>query len=404
MGSTSGCSLIGDLMAAVQTSALDSPLHSLPVADGQEIEDVDAPQLGPLLTDDAAPLRVLAETAYPLSAPSPRVRMATFTPFLRPYGVTLDVHPTMTDAEYSVISSRASALRKSSVLAVALSRSLLRRRPEHDLLLVQRLRLLTPLPGLDPPRRVDVYDLDDALFIGSPAAVNRRFQWAKQETRRCIDYLKRSRLVIAGNAFLADRARQYARRVEVVPSCVDPARQSLHVHDDAEVVVVGWIGSRTTSAYLPAVLPAMERLNRGRLRAKLVLVGADPALKAPWIEHRPWSLAAENSDLASFDIGIMPLPDTEWTRGKCGYKVLQYFAAGVPAVASPVGVAPELIGQDRGLLAASSEDWHAALEQLIADVEERRQRGAAARQFVERHYSYQRWAPELASLLRSVPA
>jgi glycosyltransferase involved in cell wall biosynthesis len=308
----------------------------------------------------------------------------------------------MTDAEYAMISSRASALRKSSVLAIALSRSLLRRRPEHDLLLVQRLRLLTPLPGLDPPRRVDVYDLDDALFIGSSAAVNRRFQWAKQETRRCNEYLRRARLVIAGNTFLADYARQHARRVEVVPSCVDPARQDLHVHDERDVVIVGWIGSRTTSVHLPMVLPAMERLNRGRLRAKLVLVGADPALEAPWIEHQPWSLATENSDLASFDIGIMPLLDTEWARGKCGYKALQYFAAGVPAVASPIGVAPELIGQDRGMLAASSQDWYAALERLIADVEERRQRGAAARQFVERHYSYQRWAPEVASLLRSV--
>jgi glycosyltransferase involved in cell wall biosynthesis len=390
-------------MAGVQTGALDSPLHSLPVVDGQEIEDVQAPQPGARVTHGAAPLRVLAQTAYPLSAPSPRVRLASFVPFVRPYGVALDVHTAMTDAEYAVISSRASALHKSSVLAVALSRSL-RRRPEHDLLLVQRLRLLTPFPGLDPPRRVDVYDLDDALFIGSPAAVNRRFQWAKQEARRCIEYLRRSTLVIAGNPFLADRARQHARRVEIVPSCVDPTRQDLHIHEERDVVIVGWIGSRTTSAYLPAVLPAMEQLNRGRLRAKLVLVGADPALKAPWIEHRPWSLATENSDLASFDIGIMPLPDTEWARGKCGYKTLQYFAAGVPAVASPVGVAPELIGQDRGLLAASSEDWRAALERLIVDVEERRQRGAAARQFVERHYSYQRWAPELASLLRSVPA
>jgi glycosyltransferase involved in cell wall biosynthesis len=310
----------------------------------------------------------------------------------------------MTDAEYAVISSPASALRKSRALTAALARSLLRPSPEHDLLLVQRLRLLTPLPGMDPPRRVDVYDLDDALFIGSPSAVNRRFGWAKQEARRCVEYLRRAKLVIAGNSFLAAEASRHARRVEVVPSCVDPARQDLHVHEERDVVVVGWIGSQTTSAYLAEVLPVMERLNHDRLRAKLVLVGADPALRASWIEHRPWSLATENDDLASFDIGIMPLPDTDWARGKCGYKTLQYFAAGVPAVASPVGVAPELIGQDRGILAASPEEWRGALEQLIADAEERGQRGAAARQFAERHYSYHRWAPELATLLRSVSA
>jgi hypothetical protein len=170
------------------------------VARAQEIEDVQAPRLGACETHDAAPLRVLAQMAYPLSAPSPRVRIASFTPFLRQYGVALDVHHTMTDAEYALISSRASVLRKSSVLAVALSRSLLRRRPEHDLLLVQRLRLLAPFPGLDPPCRVDVYDLDDALFIGSASSVNRPFRWAKQEARRCVAYLRRAKLVIAGNS------------------------------------------------------------------------------------------------------------------------------------------------------------------------------------------------------------
>lgn len=349
-------------------------------------------------------LRVLAETAYPASTPGPRVRIAEFAPFLRPHGVALSYSPTLTDDEYLRLSSPGSALRKSAVLVKATSRTVVRRQPDHDLLLMHRLRLLNPLPTFDPPSHVDVYDFDDALFLGSTASANRRFRWAKQEARRWGEYVRRSRLVIAGNAFLADHARQHARRVEVVPSCVDPARQDLHVHQEGDVAIVGWIGSQTTSAYLPMILPAMKRLNRGRLRAKLVLVGADPTITAPWIEHRPWSLATENTDLASFDIGIMPLPNTEWARGKCGYKVLQYFAAGVPAVASPVGIAPELIGQDRGMLAASPEDWCAALERLIADVQERRQRGAVAHAYVERHYSYQRWAPELAILLRSVCA
>lgn len=347
-------------------------------------------------------LCVLAETAYPASTPGPRVRIAAFAPFLRSHGVALDYSPTLTDEEYSVLSSQASPPRKSAILALAALRAVRRRNHAYDLLLVHRLRLLNPLPAFDPPRQLDVYDFDDALFLGSTAKANRRFRWAKQEARRCVKYMSRSRLVIAGNSFLADRARQHARRVEVVPSCVDPSRQDLHVHKEGDVAIVGWIGSRTTSPYLQLVLPAMEQLNRDRQRAKLVLVGADPAIRAPWIEHRPWSLATQSKDLASFDIGIMPLPDTEWARGKCGYKALQYFAAGVPAVASPVGVASQLIGQDRGMLAASQEDWRAALEQLIADVEERGQRGTAARQFAERHYSYQRWAPELASLLCSV--
>jgi glycosyltransferase involved in cell wall biosynthesis len=334
-------------------------------------------------------------------APSARVRIAAFAPFLRPHGVELEHRPTLTDGEYATLSSGASALRKSAIVAGAATRAVLGRRPDHELLLVHRLRLLSPLPLADPPRRLDVYDIDDALFLGSTAEVNRRFEWAKREAQRSVEYARRARLVLAGNSYLADWARRHAPRVEVVPSCVDPSTQALREHADAETAVVGWIGSRTTSAYLMPVLPVFAALNEDRVRARLVLIGADPSLRAPWIEHRPWSLATQGRDLASLDVGIMPLPDTDWARGKCGYKLLQYFAAGVPAVASPVGVNRELVGDERGVLAGSPGEWRAGLERLLADVAERREQGAAARAFVERRYSYQTWAPELAAMLRS---
>jgi glycosyltransferase involved in cell wall biosynthesis len=349
-----------------------------------------------------AALRVLGETAYPLTVASARVRIASFAPFLLSHGVELRYLPTLTEREYGLLVSTAPAPRKAIVLAAAAARAALRRERVEARSLVHRLRLPSPVPGVDPPRRLDFYDLDDALFLGSASPANRRFAWAKQEARRCVAYLRRARQVIAGNSFLAERSREHARNVEVVPTCVDPTAQPLRAHADADVVTVGWIGSHTTSDYLAPVLPAFEHLNSGGLRARLVLVGADTRLSAPWIEHRRWSLASERDDLASFDIGIMPLPDTEWVRGKCGYKLLQYFAAGVPAIASPVGVNPALIGADRGFLPTSVEDWQAALGRLISDVDERRERGAAAREFVEREFSYQRWAPELASLIRSV--
>jgi glycosyltransferase involved in cell wall biosynthesis len=347
-----------------------------------------------------APLRVLGETAYPLTVASARVRIANFAPFLLPHGVELRYMPARTDREYAVLTSTAPPPRKALMLAAAAARTP-RRDSTNARLLVHRLRFPSPLPGLDPPRRLDLYDLDDALFLGSASSANRRFGWAKQEARRCVAYLRRASAVLAGNAFLAARARAYARNVEIVPTCVDPTVQPLRTHAEADIVTIGWIGSLTTSDYLRPVLPAFERLNSQRLSVRLVLVGADARLTAPWIEHRSWSLATERDDLASFDIGIMPLPDTEWVRGKCGYKLLQYFSAGVPAVASPVGVNQALIGADRGLLPASVEEWPAALSRLIDDVDERRERGAAARTFVEREFSYQRWAPELATLIRS---
>ena len=334
-------------------------------------------------------------------AASARVRVAAYVPLLRGHGISLEYRPTLTGREYAVLGSDAPAIRKAAIVLGSAVR-VARREPDHDLRLVHRLRLLSPVPGLDPPRRLDAYDLDDALFLGSPAEVNRRFQWAKQEARRCIAYLRRARLVIAGNSFLAGHAQEYAKRVAVVPTCVDPRRQPARIHAPADVVTVGWIGSRTTSPYLEPVLPVLAALNGSRLRARLVVVGAITTMRAPWIEHRPWSLEREPRDLASFDIGIMPLPDTDWARGKCGYKLLQYFSAGVPAVASPVGVAKELVASERGVLAATPEEWRLALNQLIGDADERRERGAAARAFAERDYSYTRWAPELAGLLRSL--
>lgn len=329
------------------------------------------------------------------------MRVADFAPFLREHRIDLTYRPMLRDAEYSLLSAAASPAAKVSVLARSALRAAASTRLD-GLLMVHRLMLLTPLPGVDPPRRLDVYDLDDALFVGSAAEVNRRFQWVKQEARRATMAARRARLVIAANPTLAAQARELAGRVEIVPSCVDPSIQPLRQHGDVEEVAIGWIGSQTTAAYLEPIMPVIERLNSEGLRARLVVVGGDRRVQAEWLEHRDWTQASQASDLASFDIGIMPLPDDPWARGKSGYKLLQYFAAGVPAVASPVGVNRELIADGRGLSADTAEQWYEALRELIADPVARGQRGLAARKFVEDHYSYQRWAPELAQLLRSL--
>lgn len=214
--------------------------------------------------------------------------------------------------------------------------------------------------------------------------------------------VRRARLVIAGNKFLASHAARLNRYVEVVPSCVDPRIQPVREHRESEIPIVGWIGSATTSAYLAPLLPVLARMNRDRVRVRLVVVGGSLPVAEPWLEQRKWCLERQSEDLVGFDVGVMPLPDTEWARGKCGYKLLQYFSAGVPAVASPVGVNRALIGQDRGLLASTEAEWESALSRLLSDAEERADRGAAARSFVEREYSYERWAPDLAAMLRSL--
>jgi glycosyltransferase involved in cell wall biosynthesis len=329
------------------------------------------------------------------------VRVGDFRPFLQAQGIELTHRSALGDAEYAVLKSDANPGRKAAILLRSALRTA-RNQQTDGLLLVQRLLLLTPFPGIDPPRRVDAYDIDDALFIGSPSDVNKRFQWVKHERQRAIATMRRARVIIAGNTYLAEHARTFNQRVEVVPSCVDPERQPLRQHAEADVVRIGWIGSHTTVAYLRPVLPVIARLNEHGHRALLVVIGGDTGVRADWIEHRPWSLERQATDLAGLDIGIMPLPDTDWTRGKSGYKLLQYFAAGVPAVASPVGVNVELVADGRGIAATTQAEWDAAFTELLADGEGRRQRGLAARRFVEDYYSYQRWAPELAGLFHSL--
>jgi glycosyltransferase involved in cell wall biosynthesis len=336
-----------------------------------------------------------------VSAASARVRIANYTPFLLEHQVELRHEPTLMSSEYAVLGSAVSPARK----ALVLGRSALRaaRLPDRQaLLLVHRLLTLTPLPVFDPPRELAVYDFDDALLVGSAAQSNRRFQWTKQEGRRAVAYMRSARLVLTGNGTLATQALPYADRVEVVPSCVDPQAQPMHVHEDRETLVVGWIGSGTTVAYLDPLLPIIERLNSVSRPVRLVVVGGDTGIRADWIEHRRWSPDTQAADIAGFDVGVMPLPDDEWTRGKSGYKLLQYFAAGVPAAASPVGVNAELVADGRGVAATTAAEWERALTELLRDAGGRRERGELARQFVEDHYSYQRWAPELARLLRGV--
>jgi hypothetical protein len=347
-------------------------------------------------------LEVQGATAYPASAASARVRVANYVPFLEPHGIDLDYTPMLTSQDYSVLVSSAGVLRKAAVVASSIRRARRLRNAGGGLLMVHRLLLMTPFPFVDPPSSLDVYDFDDALTVGSAAAANRGFQWTKQEARRAVACMRRAPLVIAANANLAAEAREYAQRVEVVPSCVDPESQTVHLHNNEDTLCIGWIGSHTTVSYLEPVLPVIRKLSENGLDVRLVVVGGDTGIREDWVEHRPWSLDSQGADLAQFDVGVMPLPDTEWTRGKSGYKLLQYFAAGVPAIASPVGINTELVADGRGIEATSTQSWERALTELLTDPLAREQRGANARRYVEANFSYQRWAPELAALLKTV--
>lgn len=244
-------------------------------------------------------------------------------------------------------------------------------------------------------------DYDDAVFHRYD--MHRRPVVRHLLGRKLDQLMARSALVTAGNEYLADRARQAgAARVEIVPTVVDLAHYPIPARPEAsKSAVIGWIGSPSTWAeYMQPMLPLLLQAAETE-GARILSVGAGQgAGPHPLLTDHPWSEDSEAAMIGQMDIGIMPLTDTPWSRGKCGYKLIQYMACGLPVIASPIGVNATIV-QDgvNGFLAASPTEWQAALRRLIHDPALRQSMGQAGRRRVESQYSLQVWGPRLAGML-----
>ncbi len=251
-----------------------------------------------------------------------------------------------------------------------------------------------------------VVDYDDAVFHNYDLASH---PVIKKFLRDKIDLvMKRAAVVIAGNRYLHDRAiRAGAARVQIIPTVIDLDRYE--VHNDRErgaALTVGWIGSPATQNYLKDIAVPLSEVLRC-YNARLVLIGANSDILAHFpdiaIELRAWSEASEVQDICSFDLGIMPLPDGPWEQGKCGYKLVQYMACGVPVIASSVGANVDIVGQSRsGLLADSLAGWQDALHRMLSDPDLRVTAGRAGRIAVEQQYSLQAQLPKLTDIFYSL--
>jgi len=249
-----------------------------------------------------------------------------------------------------------------------------------------------------------VLDFDDAIFHNYDQHGNALVRYALGHKMAAA--IQGATTVLAGNEYLASYARRYNSRVEVLPTVVDLDRYGLERHaGESTAFTVGWIGSPSTAPYVLDIQPALEGFF-ARSPGRLVLVGSGPvAMPGVPLEVHRWSEASEVNDLREFDVGIMPLPDTPWTRGKCGFKLIQYMATGLPVVASPVGVNSTLVDHGtNGLLATTADDWVNALGELARDPALRTEMGHAGRQKVERQYNLRCAAPRLIRVLQHAAA
>jgi hypothetical protein len=239
-----------------------------------------------------------------------------------------------------------------------------------------------------------VYDLDDAIFNVYDTFKHR---WFFRDKLRPL--VNSSSLVICGNQYIQRWAQNFGAKTAVVPTVVDTNVYTSKIKKDCQKLIVGWIGSPTTSCYLDVIWESLLKCVSGNL-AEILIIGSGKLEQLDSFVFKKWIESEEVADIQSMDVGIMPLTDTPWSRGKCGYKLIQYMGCGVPVIASPVGVNSTIVNHGvNGFLAETANDWDQYLHMLLTDKGLRDKMGRAGRRTVEDWYSLDKQAPRIAQLL-----
>ncbi|OJJ23912.1 group 1 glycosyl transferase [marine bacterium AO1-C] len=237
-------------------------------------------------------------------------------------------------------------------------------------------------------RKKIIYDFDDAIWLPNTSSQNSLVAKIKFHQKTAL-ICKWAHKVSVGNEYLGDYARQFNSNVVYNPTTID----TVHLHNQTktqnnEKLVIGWTGSHSTLPYLDFLEPILKQLEQEYSFEFQVIANQPPQLNLKSLVFKPWNKATEIEDLLAFNIGVMPLSDDQWAKGKCGFKALQYMALGIPPLVSPVGVNTRIVqNQENGFICGTPEEWHQALLQLMQTPDLRASLGTKARQTVEDHYS-----------------
>ncbi|MBI2966901.1 MAG: glycosyltransferase family 4 protein [Bacteroidetes bacterium] len=236
-----------------------------------------------------------------------------------------------------------------------------------------------------------IYDFDDAIWHLDISDANKHFHWLKNPGKTA-ELISISDMVFCGNDYLRNFAIPYNQNVKVVPSTVDTDYfRKLPGPSPGSPVCIGWSGSMTTTKHFELAIPALLRIKEIYSHKVTFRVIGDPSYKYPELNlfGIPWTMENELQDISAFHIGIMPLPDDEWSKGKCGMKALLYMAMEIPAVVSPVGVNREIISDGKnGFLATTTDEWVEKLRLLIDSGDLRIRLGKSGRNTVDEKYSF----------------
>lgn len=333
-------------------------------------------------------------------SPSQRYRLEQFFPWFRQQGWELVYANLLDQRDDRVFYAPGHLLGKLRILVTAFFRRWkhVRSIRPDDVVIIHREAFMTRGTFFERAIRARtkhlIFDFDDAIWRMDVSEGNRRLRWMKDPSKTDAIIAMADR-VIVGNEYLAEYARRYNPAVEVIPTTVDMELYiPMKVARTDDRVVIGWTGSHTSLAYLHRALPVLYRV-QAALGGRFVLrVISDRPLVAPGlsVENVLWNSSTEAEDLAAIDIGIMPLPDNDWSRGKCGFKGLQYMGMGKAVVLADVGVNKVIVQHGHnGMLAATDDDWLRHILHLAKDAELRGRLGTNARLSVVDHWSMQAW-------------
>ena len=239
-------------------------------------------------------------------------------------------------------------------------------------------------------RKKIIFDFDDAIWLPNTSKENKIISFLKWNDKTSL-ICKWAYKISAGNKYLAGFASKYNQHVIINPTTID----LLHLHNKLKVqnsptTSIGWTGTHSTLMYLKNIIPVIEKLEKKIKFDFIVICDRDPDFKLTSYKFIRWSKENELDDLLKINVGVMPLVNDEWAKGKCGFKALQYMALGIPAVASPVGVNEEIIETGaNGFICYTSEDWEKALEKLLSDANLREKMGRLAYEKVKNNYAVQ---------------
>jgi glycosyltransferase involved in cell wall biosynthesis len=332
-------------------------------------------------------------------SPGQRFRFEQYLFFLEQHGYQCDFSPLLNERDDKLFYSPGNYIQKLFILLKSywLRFKNLRKASNYDIIFVFREALFTRSIYFEKQfakRSKVIFDFDDSIWLQNVSDANKKFGFLKNADKTK-EIIKIAHLNTVGNEYLAQYTRQFNNSIKIIPTTIDTDEYQLKSYNNnTNKIVIGWSGSVTTIQHFNYAIPALKKIKEkyGDLIEITVIGDGSYKNEALDIHGLPWIKATELNDLSKFDIGIMPLPDDEWAKGKCGLKALQYMALGIPSIISPVGVNSEIIQDGKnGFLASDENEWVDKISKLIESPELRHELGVNGRQTVVDKYSVEAW-------------